>query len=246
MAAELVSRKVDVIVTAGGNAPAFAAKHATSTIPIVFTSADAVGDGLVASLARPGGNVTGISILALEVNPKRLELLWELVPRAEVIALLVNPNNPATERQMREVEEAARPKGVRLDVLKAGSEGEIDDAFASFAQRQAGALFVAADTFYIGQRQRIVALAAHHAVPAIYSLRDYAMAGGLISYGPNLTAVYRQLGIYTGRLLKGEKPGDLPVMQPTTLELVINLKTDNALGLTIPPSILARADKVIE
>ena len=241
MAADLVGRKVDVIITADYFG-ARAAKNATSTIPIVFGSfEDPVAGGLVASLARPGGNLTGSSYLATELYPKRLELLRELVPQAGVIALLVNPKNPYHERIMRDVQEAARAKGVQLHILEASSESEIDAAFAALVQRQAGALVVAT-----GWPDQIVALAARHAVPAIYAWRGFATAGGLISYGASLTAVFRQGGIYTGRILKGAKPTDLPVQQPTIFELVINLKTARTLGLTMPPSILARADEVIE
>jgi putative ABC transport system substrate-binding protein len=246
MAADLVGRKVDVIVT-GGPPSIFAAKNATSTIPIVFgTSDDPVADGLVASLARPGGNLTGVSFLAAELYPKRFELLYELVPQTKVIAMLVDPNIPATERVMPAVQEAARAKGVQLPILKASTESEIDAAFDALVQRQAGALFVSAGPFFWIRREQIVALAGRHAVPTIYEVRDFATAGGLISYGASFTAVFRQVGIYAGRILKGAKPADLPVVQPTTFELVINLKTAKALGLTIPPSILSRADEVIE
>ena len=246
LAADLVGRKVDVIVT-GNLTSALAAKSATSTIPIVFVSeGDAVGDGLVASLARPGGNLTGFTTIAVELTPKRFEMLSELVPQAKVIALLVNPNNPVAKPEIRDVQEAARAKGVQLHVLKAGSESEIDAAFASLVQLQAGALVVSTDPFFYNRREQFVALASRHAVPAIYAWREFAVAGGLISYGPTLTAIFRQAGIYVGKILKGAKPADLPVQQPTTFELVVNLKTAKALGLTIPPSILARADEVIE
>ena len=246
LAADLVGRKVDVIVvsTFGG---AHAAKNATSSIPIVFASGlDPVGEGLVASLARPGGNLTGISSLTVELHPKRFELLSELVPQAGMIALLVNPISPPTEHMMPAVQEAARAKGVQLHILNASTESEIDAAFASLVQRQAGALVVSADPFFFYRREQIVALAARHAVPAIYDFREFATAGGLISYGTSLPADLRQVGIYTGKILKGAKPADLPVLQPTTFELVINLKTAKALGLTIPASILSRADEVIE
>jgi putative ABC transport system substrate-binding protein len=246
LAADLVGRKVDVIVAAGGPASR-AAKAASQTVPIVFTvGGDPVATGLVASLSRPGGNVTGVSWLAVELMSKRLELMSELVPRARAIALLVNPNSRQTERVIRDVQEGPRPSGVQLPLLNAGSESEIDAAFASLGHGPVAALVVQPEPFLNSRREQIVALAARHAVPAIYALREYALAGGLVSYGPSLAAVYRQAGIYTGRILKGAKPADLPVQQPTTFELVINLRTAKALGLTIPPSFLARADEVIE
>jgi putative ABC transport system substrate-binding protein len=201
---------------------------------------------LVARFARPGGNLTGFSILVAELTPKRLELLSELVPQARVIALLVNPNNPTADPMIRDMQEAARTKGVQLHILKASTESEIDAAFATLVQLQGGGLVVATDPFFFSRREQLVALAARHAVPAIHKLREFVDAGGLISYGSSLTAVYRQVGIYAGRILKGEKPADLPVQQPTIFELVVNLKTAKALGLTVPPSILARADEVIE
>jgi putative ABC transport system substrate-binding protein len=245
-AADLVGRKVDLIAT-GNVSATLAAKSATSTIPIIFlTEGDAVVDGLVASLARPGGNLTGFSMFGTELMPKRFELLSELVPQAGVIALLVNPNSAITERIIQDAQEAARTKGVQLHILKASTDSEIDAAFAALAQRQAGALLVGADGFYYNLRERLVALAARYAIPAIYQQREFAAAGGLISYGPSLTDTWPKVGIYAGRILKGAKPADLPVQQPTTFELVVNLKTAKALGLTIPPSILARADEVIE
>ena len=242
LAADLVSRKVDLIVaTSGGPLPALAAKNSTSTIPIIFAmGGDPVAYGLVASLARPSGNITGFSILAAELMPKRLELLSELVPRTRVIAMLVNIN-----RNTGDMQQAARAKGVQLQILKAGTEGEIDAAFETLVRLHAGALLVT-DPFYLSRRDQMVALAAHHAVPAIYDWREYVVAGGLISYRTSLTSVYRQVGNYAGRILKGAKPGDLPVQQPTTFELVVNLNTAKALGLTVPPSILARADEVID
>jgi len=246
LAADLVGRNVDVIATAGGPMPVRAAKSATSTIPIVFMgTSDPVGNGLVASLARPGGNITGISPMQTELMAKRLDLLSDLVPQARVIALLVATESQ-TERVIGEVQEAARAKRVELAVVKAGTESEIDAAFASLAQLHAGALIVAADPFFGGRRDQLVALASRHAVPAIYSWREFAEAGGLISYGSSIPSNFRQAGIYVGRILKGEKPADLPVQQPTTFELVVNLRTAKALGLTVPPAILARADEVIE
>ena len=245
LVADLVGRKVDLIV-ANNPPPALAAKSATSTIPIVFRGgADPVADGLVASLARPGGNLTGVSI-ADDLTAKRLELLTELVPRARVIALLVNPNNPAAERVVRDVQEAARTKGLQLHVLKARSESEIDAAFAGLVQLHPGALVVASDPFLSSRREQLVALASRHAVPSSYAWREFTDAGGLISYGPSLTAAYHLVGIYAGKVLKGAKPADLPVQQATTFELVVNLKTAKALGLTVPRSMLTRADKVIE
>jgi putative tryptophan/tyrosine transport system substrate-binding protein len=211
LAADLVDRKVDVIVTPGPPL-ALAAKSATSTIPIVFIiGTDPVELGLVASLNRPGGNLTGTAVMATELMPKRLELLSEVVPRAKAIALLVNPNNPSAEPQMRDVPEAARVKGVELHILKASNESEIDAAFATLVQLQAGALVVGADPFFTNRREQLVALAARHAVPAIYDWREFAAAGGLISYGPSLAGTWRQVGIYAGKILKGAKPADLPV-----------------------------------
>jgi putative ABC transport system substrate-binding protein len=245
LAADLVGRKVDLIV-AGGTTAVLAAKNTTSTIPIVFNAADPVELGLVASLARPGGNLTGVSMMNAELMAKRVELLSELVPDATVIALLVNPDNPGAERMMREVPEAARAKGAQLPVLKASTESEIDAAFATLVELHAGALLVQADPLFGRRREQLAALASRHAIPAIYDWREFVAVGGLISYGPSRSAAIRQVGIYVGKILKGAKPADLPVQQPATFELVVNLKTANALGLTVPPSILARADEVIE
>jgi putative tryptophan/tyrosine transport system substrate-binding protein len=244
LVADLVSRKVDVI--AAGNFPAaLAAKSATSTIPIVFSiGGDPVGDGLVASLARPGGNLTGVAFLNVELAQKRVELISELVPQARVIGYLLNPNNSAIEPNIASALTAAGVKGLRLEMLKAGTESEIDAVFATLVQH-VDALLVA-DPLFDSRRDQIVALAARYQIPAIYTWREYVAAGGLISYGTSLSAVFYQAGIYTGRILKGAKPADLPVEQRTKFELVVNLNTAKALGLTVPPSILARADEVIE
>jgi putative tryptophan/tyrosine transport system substrate-binding protein len=248
LAADLVSRTVDVIAASGGgDVASHAAKNATSKIPIVFIGgADPVEAGLVASLARPGGNITGISFNTVELTPKRLELLSELVPHAAVIGLLVNPNSPTAERTIRDVQEAARAKGVQVPVLEASSTAEFATAFASLAQLHAGGLVVAADPAFGGWREQLVGLAARDTVPAIYAFREYVDSGGLISYGPSLRGIYRQGGTYVGRILAGAKPADLPMQQPTAFELVVNLKTANALGLAMPQSILQRADEVIE
>jgi putative ABC transport system substrate-binding protein len=243
LAADLVARKVDVIVTQGGDASSLAAKNATSTIPILFHSVnDPVAVGLVASLARPGGNLTGVSLMQAELMPKLLELLLELVPRARVIALLVRPDEPSTERIIGQMQEAGRAKRVDLRILQARTESEIDAAFTTLVELRADGLVLGP----VGFRPQIAALALRHAVPAIALQRDFSDVGGLLSYGPSLTAAYHLKGIYTGKILKGEKPADLPVQQPTTFELVINLKTAEALGLKVSPSILARADEVIE
>ncbi len=245
-AAEFVGRKVDVIVASAGVGIA-AAEGSTSTIPIVFFGGDdLVAAGLVASLARPGGNLTGFSIFAPELNPKRFQLLSELVPHVQEIALLVNPTGSSLDLVIRDVEEAARASGRRLSILKASTEDEIDTALAPLVQLHAGGLVVMADPFFGSRREQIVVLAARYAVPAIYEFREFADAGGLISYGPILTDGWRQVGGYVGRVLAGASPADLPIQRPSRHELVVNLKTANALGLTIPPSILGRADEVIE
>jgi len=245
LAADLVDRNVKLIATSGGPLPARAAKNATTTIPIVFVASDPVEQGLVTSLARPGGNLTGFSVMAIEVWPKRLELLSELVPRAKTVALLVNPT-PSVQRLVQEVQKAAVAKGLQLHTLNAANDADLETAFASLRELQADGLIVGTDPFFNSRREQIVALAAHRAVPAIFEWREFAIAGGLISYGSSLTATYRQAGVYVGKILNGAKPADLPVQQPTTFELVINLTTAKELGLTIPPSILARANEVIE
>jgi putative tryptophan/tyrosine transport system substrate-binding protein len=246
LAADLVGRKVDVIAAAALPATR-AAKNATTTIPVVFeVGTDPVEFSLVASLARPCGNLTGVGFLAVELMAKRLELLSELVPQASAMALLVNPNNENTERVVQDGQAAARAKGVKLTILKATTEGEIDAAFATLVHLNARALVVGPDPFFLSRREQLVMLASRGAIPAIHPSREAVMAGGLISYGASLTAILRQLGIYAGKILNGAKPPDLPVEQPTTLELVINLKTAKALGLAVPQSLFARADEVIE
>jgi putative tryptophan/tyrosine transport system substrate-binding protein len=247
LAADLVGRKVDLILTNGGTPAALAVKNATSTIPIVFVAVgDPVGLGLVASLARPGGNITGFTNITTELMPKLVELLTELVPQAKVIALLVNPNNANAEGVIRKTQDAARAKGLQISVLKAGTQGEIDAVFASLVQQQAGRLVVDPDGFLASRRAQIVALAARYAIPAVYAHPSFVTAGGLIAYGIDDDAVYRQAGIYAGRILKGAKPADLPVQQPTNFKLIINLKTAGALGLTVPQLLLATVDEVIE
>jgi putative ABC transport system substrate-binding protein len=246
-AAELVQKPVAVLVSAGGEPAALAAKAATSTIPIVFTIGDdPVKLGLVASYNRPGGNLTGINIFTTTLEAKRLGLLHELVPQAAAIGVLLNANFPAAERQSRDVQEAARAIGLQIHVLRANIDREIEAAFETVALQRIAALTVAASPFFTTRRDKVVALAARHAVPTMYAAREYAVDGGLMSYGIDVPDVYRQIGLYAARILKGEKPADLPIMQPTKFELVINLKTAKALGLTIPPGVLAIADEVIE
>jgi putative tryptophan/tyrosine transport system substrate-binding protein len=248
LAAELVRRPVAVVVASGGSRVAVVAKAATTRIPIVFAVAqDPVELGLVASLSRPGGNATGINYFNVELYAKRMELLRKLLPEATCVAVLVNPTDPATvEATLREVESAAASLGLTVKVFNAGSSQEIDVAFADLARERADALYVGGDTFLHSRRDQITSLAARQAIPAAYPQREWAEAGGLTSYGTNFPSVYRLIGTYTGLVLKGEKPADLPVVQPTKFELVINLKTANAMGLTIPPTLLALADEVIE
>jgi putative ABC transport system substrate-binding protein len=247
LAVDLDRRRVAVIVATGGEQAGIAAKRATATIPIVFTSGDdPVKLGLVASLSRPGGNATGVSILTAQMETKRIGLLRELVPAATRIAVLANPAYRSTDVQLKEVEEAARTLGLQIEILRASSESDLDAAFARLPELKVGALQVCADPFFNSRRDQIVALAARHALATIYEQREFAVAGGLASYGTSLTDAYRQIGIYAGRILKGDKPADLPVMQSTKFDLVLNLKTAKALGLTVPDKLLALADEVIE
>ena len=247
LAAELVGLPVTLLFAAGGPPSALAAKAATSTIPIVFSaSSDPVRLGLVPSLSRPGGNITGMSTLTTPLGAKGVALLKELLPKAAVVAYLVNPSNPSSALELKEALAAADTLGIQLRVLNASTEGELDAAFAALVKSRADALVVAGEPFFDSQRQRIVALAARHSIATSYAWRENVVAGGLMSYGNSLTESYRQAGIYAGRILKGEKPADLPVMQPTKFDLVLNLKTAKALGLTFPQSLLVRADEVIQ
>jgi putative tryptophan/tyrosine transport system substrate-binding protein len=247
LASELTGLQVAVIAATGGNVSALAAKNATGMIPIVFiVGDDPVGLGLVTSLNRPAGNLTGMSVFTTELGTKRLELLHELVPKEVVVGFLTNPKYQGSARNGVEVQAAAHGIGRAVVVLNASSPPDIDMAFKNLAQQKIGALLVDADTLFVSRRDQLVVLAAHYSVPAIYDLRDYVTSGGLMSYGTSLTDAYRRVGTYVGRILKGTKPGDLPVEQAVKVELVINLKTANALGLTVPPTLLARADEVIE
>jgi putative ABC transport system substrate-binding protein len=247
LAADLVRRQVTVIAATGGIPSALAAKAATSTIPMVFVAgSDPVEFGIVANLNRPGGNVTGMTAFTSELMPKRLELLREMVPTAKIIALLVNPTNPNAESLSRNVEAAARTLGLQIHILQASTVSDIDAVFGTLAQLRAGALVIGTDTLFDSQSERLGTMAVRHAVPAIYQNREFVAAGGLISYGGSLVDAYRKAGIYTGRVLKGEKPADLPVQQSTNVELFINLKTAKALSLTVPATLLSSADEVIE
>jgi putative ABC transport system substrate-binding protein len=247
MAADLVRRKVAVLVSTGGEPSVLAAKAATTTIPIVFTSGvDPIRGGFVNSLSRPGGNITGVNLFLSAIESKRLGLLRALVPGVKLIAVLLNPNRQDYANQRRDVEEAARVIGQQIHLLSASNESEIDAAFTTATQLRPGAMLVGADPFLNSQRNQIIALAARHAIPAMYEQREHALAGGLMSYGTNLSEGYRQAGIYAGRILKGEKPGDLPVVQLTKFEFVINLKTAKALGIEVPPNLSAEADEIIE
>jgi putative ABC transport system substrate-binding protein len=247
LVADLVRQQVSVIVAGGGAPAVLAAKAATTTIPIVFSAGgDPVGLGLVASLNRPGGNITGVYIFTSGLEAKRLGLLHEMVPKATPIGVLVNSNFADAENQLRDVKEAAASLGVQLVVVRANAESDFDAAFSALVRQRAGALLVCSSPFFNGRREQLVVLAARHAVPAIFEWRDFAVAGGLMSYGTNLADAYRQVGVYAGQILKGAKPVDLPVVQSTKFELVINLSTAKALGIEVPPTLSARADEVIE
>lgn len=247
LAADLVNRQVAVLVAVGGDVSARAATQATSTIPVVFGGGgDPVRAGLVISLNRPGGNATGFTLLTNQMEPKRLGILLDLVPKAALIGVLLNPNFPPAVSQLAALENAAQTIGQRIAVFRASSDAELDSSFASLVQQQVDAVLVAADPYFDTQRDRIIALVAQNKLPTVYQFREYAVAGGLMSYGPRITDSYRQAGVYTGQILKGTKPGDLPVFQPTKFEFVINLKTAKALGVTIPAGLISFADEVIE
>jgi putative ABC transport system substrate-binding protein len=247
LAAELVRRPVTVIVTTGGVAPALAAKAATTTIPIVFAvPEDPVRVGLIASLGRPGGNLTGVNFFTTEVAAKRLELLRELLSAATRLAVLVNPAGPNAANTLSDVESAARAMGLQIRVLNASTSPQIDEAFATLARQKPDGLVVGGDTFFLSRRVQLANLAVRHAIPAAFSVRDFAEVGGLMSYGSNVTDAFHQVGVYAGRILKGAKPADLPVVQTTKFELVFNAQTARTLGLTVPPMLLARADEVIQ
>lgn len=247
LAADLVERNVEVIIASGGDRSSIAAKSASSTVPIVSViGGDPVAAGFVASMAHPGGNLTGVSLITVQLMPKRLELLSELVPQAKVIALLVNPDNPQTEGVISDMREAGQAKGMQLHVLKSATPSEIDAVFAGLRGSRADALIIQADPFFIGRVDQLVKLTAEHALPAIAEWRGFPIGGGLLSYGTSFTAVYHQIGVYVGKILSGATTRELPMQQPTKFELVVNLKTAKALGLTVPPAILVRADEVLE
>jgi putative ABC transport system substrate-binding protein len=247
LAADLVTRRVAVLAATGGTVSARAAKAATNTIPVVFTTGDdPVKAGLVASLSRPGGNLTGVSVFAARLGAKRLALLHELVPAATAIAVLLNPKNPDSEDEAKDVLEAGRALGVQIIILNASTENEIDAAFQKMVEQRVGALMLGSDTFFTSQRARLATLSTYLRIPTADAVREFAEAGGLASYGASLSGVYRQAGVYTGRILKGDKASDLPVQLPTAFELVINLKTAKTLRLEVPPGLSARADEVIE
>jgi putative ABC transport system substrate-binding protein len=247
LVAELIDRQVAVIAAVGAEPSSLAAKAATATIPIVFLLAgDPVQSGLVASLNRPGGNLTGATLMVGELGPKRLDLLRQLVPNAVSVAVLANPEFKLASAEVRNLEDAAHTLGIKISLLNVRTESDIDTAFTTIVQQKANALIVEADPFLLGQRDQLVRLAARHNVPTMYFLREFVDAGGLLSYGPSIANAYRQGGVYTGRILRGAKPAELPVLQPTSFQLFINLKTAKALGLKIPPALLAVADEVIE
>jgi putative ABC transport system substrate-binding protein len=247
LAADLVRRQVAVIAATGDTVSSLAAKGATTTIPIVFViGGDPIAVGLVPSFSRPGGNITGVSVISSALAAKELELLHEIVPNAAVVGAVLNPDNPSVKRELSDLQSAARILGVQLVAQYANTESGIEAAFATLLQQRAGALLIEPDAYFLDRREQLVALAARHAVPAIYSRREFAAVGGLMSYGTSLADAYRQAGVYVGRILKGTKPADLPVMQSTRFELVLNMKTAKALGLTFPLSLLGRADEVIE
>jgi putative tryptophan/tyrosine transport system substrate-binding protein len=247
MAAKFVRDNVAVIVAGGGNATALVVKHATATIPIIIpVTADPVKAGLVESFNRPGGNITGIALLTVELDAKRIELLREIVPKAEVIAALIDASRFEAEIQIKSVKEAAQAVGRPLVIASARTEGDFDTAFELLARERVGALLVTASPLFTSRRDHLVALAARYAIPSVFQFRKFVVAGGLVSYGASVTEAYHQAGLYVGRTLKGEKPSDLPIIQPTKFDLVINLKTAKALGLEVPPTLLARADEVIE
>ena len=247
LANDLVRRQVTVIAATGGEPSPLAAQAATKTIPIVCTlGGDPVETGLVASLSHPGGNLTGTTIMAVEMASKRLELARQLVPKASAIAMLTNPKFPAASAELRELQDAARPFGLQINVLNASTDHEIDAAFATIIAQKNGALIIGTDPFLLGQRDQLVRLAARHAVPTIYFLREFVEAGGLMSYGPNIVNGYRQAGVYTGLILGGANPGDLPIVRPTQFQFFLNVKTAKLLNLEIPPLLLALADEVIE